>query len=143
MDLPLELLGQVVQEGEIYWFHDGCPKGVLGHRHVCVRHKGQVLVFGACSSRTSTALRLAEIRHEDMNTFPMFMPSTTNGLKKVTYVDCNKVFTVTEDEFGEWQANAYIERANGAMAEQDMKLLVKGVLLSTQVTEEIKDLFRE
>lgn len=143
MDLPLELLGQVVQEGEIYWFHEGCPKGVLGHRHVCVRHKGQVLVFGACSSKTSTALRLAEVKHEDMNTYPMFVPSATNGLKQITYVDCNKVFVVTEEEFSEWQANAYIERANGVMAEQEMKLLVKGVLLSTQVAEETKDLFRE
>ena len=29
------------------------------------------------------------------------------------------------------------------MAEQEMKLLVKGVLLSTQVEEETKDMFRE
>lgn len=143
MDLPLELLGQVVQEGEIYWFHEGCPKGVLGHRHVCVRHKGKILIFGTCSSQYSTAIKLARYKNEDMNTYPMFVPSETNGLKQITYVDCNKVFVVSEEEFGSWQANSFIERAKGIMAEQEMKLLVKGVLLSTQVEEETKDMFRE
>lgn len=143
MDIPVELFGQVVEDGEIYWFNKGCPVGVLGHRHVCVRHKGKVLVFGTCSSKIQTAIRYAQYKHESMDLYPMFSPSATNALTEITYVDCNKVFTVTEEEFGEWQAKSYIKKDKGTLGEFEMQLLVKGVLLSTQVAEETKDLFRE
>lgn len=143
MELPAKLLGQVVQDGEIYWFHEGCPVGVLGHRHICVRHKGQILIFGTCSSEMSTALRLARLKNENMNIYPMFTPSKTNAFTQITYVDCNKVFAVTEEEFGEWQSKAFIEKAKGKLVEHEMQLLIKGVLLSNEVAEETKDMFRE
>lgn len=35
MDLPKNLYGSVVQEGDIYFFTSDCPVGIANHMHVC------------------------------------------------------------------------------------------------------------
>ena len=70
MDIPIELLGAVVGEGEKYFFTVDCPIGIQDHIHICIKKKNRLLLFSTCSSQTDTAFRLAKLKCLDLNTFP-------------------------------------------------------------------------
>lgn len=142
MDIPAALLSQVVEDGEIYYFQKGCPVGIEEHMHVCVRHNGEVLIFGTCSSQLKTALKLAKIHHDSKSIYPTLKPTPTNKFTKETYINCNNVFVVSEEKFGQWRKEKLIRLNEGKLSEEELKLIIKGVLLSDQVAEEIKDIFR-
>lgn len=143
MDLPKNLYGSVVQEGDIYFFTPDCPVGIANHMHVCVRHHNKILLLTACSSQTDTAIRLATIRKWDINTFPVFMNDKENQFTKPTYIDCNNLVELTEEEFSEYRDKGYIIRSrnDGHINEQGLQIIAQGIKLSTQIEDEIKDLF--
>ena len=143
MELPAELLGQSVEAGEIYFFEDDKLPGVPGHMHACVCHKGTVLIFGTCSSQKNTAIRLAEYRHDDPRTYPLFEPTDTNKFKKETYIDCNQVFAVSEEDFGSWRLSNKVQIKRGKMDAAEIQRLIDGILLSDRVAGEIQDLFKD
>lgn len=45
MDLPIELVGAVVGEGEKYFFTVDCPIGIQDHIHICIKRKQDFIVF--------------------------------------------------------------------------------------------------
>ena len=143
MDLPISLYGSAVQEGEIYYFTSDCPVGVANHMHVCVKRHGKILFLSTCSSQTDTAIRLAMVRNWDLNTFPVFMNDTRNKFKKPTYINCNNLVEMTEEDFSEYRAKGYIRKSenDGFIDEQGLAIIAKGIKLSTQIEDETKDLF--
>ena len=76
MELPISLLGAVANEGDLYFFSSDCPVGIPDHIHICIRHKGTVLLLSTCSSQIDTAMRIAILKGYDMNTFPVFLQKT-------------------------------------------------------------------
>lgn len=143
MDLPIELVGQSVLKGEIYFFKKGCPKGIEEHMHVCVHHADQVLIFGTCSSQKNTAIRLAKFRKDDPDTYPFFKKSPTNCFTEdITYVDCNQVFSVTEEEFAEWRKEKKVKLNKGVFNEEELGRLIHGIMISNRVPGEIQDMFK-
>ena len=62
MDIPVELMGMVVGEGEKYFFTVDCPIGIQEHIHICIKRKNRILLFSTCSSQTDTAFRLVSVR---------------------------------------------------------------------------------
>ena len=43
MELPGDLLGSIVGEGEKYFFTVDCPIGIQEHIHICIKKKNKIL----------------------------------------------------------------------------------------------------
>lgn len=140
MDFPSDFIGSRISEGQVVWFTEKCPIGVPEHMHVCFKHKDKVILLSTCSSKTDTSIRLAKIRNWDINTFPIFTPNDTNKFTKQTYINCNKVIELTDEKFGEYVKEGFIELRDGVIDELGLSLITNGIKLSTEVTDEIKEM---
>ena len=144
MDIPVELVGAVVGEGEKYFFTVDCPIGIQDHIHICIKRKNKILLFSTCSSQTDTAFRLAKLKGLDLNTFPVFTKNKTNLFTKdQTYINCNNVIEISETEFGKLIKEKKVHRLDGCIDKQGLQLIANGVRLSPEVERRIKDLFAE
>lgn len=142
MDIPIELVGAVVGEGEKYFFTVDCPIGIQDHIHICIKRNNKILLFSTCSSQTDTAFRLAKLKGLDLNTFPVFPKNDTNKFtKEQTYINCNNVIEISENEFGRLIKDGKVHRLDGRIDELGLQLIGQGVKLSPEVEDRIKDLF--
>ena len=143
MDIPSAGIGKLVTEGHIYFFSDDCPVGVQGHMHVCIKHHKRYLIFSTCSSQLTTALRLAQIRGYNINTYPVVQPDVLNGFSQPTYINCNQVWELDEEQFGDLFKAGQIRntQSDGCLDDVDMKRISNGIKLSTEVPDNIKELF--
>lgn len=142
MEIPGELLGSIVGEGEKYFFSVDCPIGIQDHIHICIRKKNKILLFSTCSSQTDTAFRLAKLKGLDLNTFPIFPKNNTNKFtKEQTYINCNNVIEISDREFGKLIKDGKVHRLDGYIDKSGLQLIANGVKLSPEVEGRIKDLF--
>lgn len=145
MDIPASVAGSIVSEGEIFIFSKDCPVGIPEHRHVCIKHHEKYILLSTCSSRTATSYRLAVLRNWDLDTFPEFLPDVKNKFTKPTYINCNTVIELTEEEFGRLikERKIFRDKRGGVIDEEGMCLIADGILKSTEVDERIRDLFKK
>lgn len=142
MELPSELFGDIVNEGELYFFMSDCPIGIADHIHVCIKHHDKVLMFSTCSSQIDTAIRVAMLRGYDINIFPVLLKNDTNKFRKPqTYINCNNVIEISSSDFGDLIKTGKIHKLDGMIDNNDMQLIAKGVKLSPDVPLRIKKLF--
>ena len=142
MDFPEEFFGNMVEEGNMYFFLKDCPIGVPEHIHICIKRKDSYLLFSTCSSQTDTAYRLATLKGWDMNTFPVFVKNDENKFtKEHTYVNCNNVIEINKTEFGKLIKTGKVRSMEGKIGELGLQLIGNGVKLSTEVERRIKNLF--
>lgn len=142
MELPVSLLGSVAGEGDIYFFTSDCPVGIADHMHICIKHADKVILLSTCSSQIDTAMRIAMLQGYDMNTFPVFTQTAENKFRKPqTYVNCNKVVELTDEEFGNLVKSGKIHKLNGNIGELGLSLVAKGIKLSPDIEGRIKRLF--
>jgi len=142
MEIPGELLGSVVGEGEKYFFTVDCPIGIQDHIHICIKKKNKILLFSTCSSQTDTAFRLAKLKGLDLNTFPVFTKNNTNKFtKELTYINCNNILEISIGEFGKLIKEGKVHRLDGHIDEFGLQLIANGVKLSPEIEGRIKDLF--
>ena len=77
-----------------------------------------------------------------MNTFPVFPKNDTNKFtKELTYINCNNVIEISENEFGKLVKEGKVHRLDGQIDALGLQLIAKGVKLSPEVEGRIKDLF--
>lgn len=142
MDLPASLLGSAAEEGDIYFFTPECPVGIVGHMHVCIKHAEKVILLSTCSSQIDTAIRIARLRDYDMKTFPMLKQSATNNFSKpLTYVNCNKVVELSDDEFGQLLYDGKIYKLQGKLEAHELAWISEGIKLSPDIEGRIKKMF--
>ncbi|MBR4440767.1 MAG: hypothetical protein IKS00_04355 [Bacteroidales bacterium] len=142
MELPINLYGDVVTEGDLYFFAADCPIGIADHIHVCIKHKDRILMFTACSSQIDTAMRLAQLRGYDLNIFPVLVQNNTNKFRKPhTYINCNNVIEITTAEFGALINSGKIKRLDGKINGSELQLIANGVKISPDVPLRIKKMF--
>lgn len=142
MDLPISLIGTSIEENKIYYFTSKAPIGIPEHMHVCIRIKGQMLLFSTCTSQTDTVYRLAVLKKWDMNTFPCFKKNAENQFTRdLTFVNCNNIIRCSQDDFADYLKQGVIIPFEGVMNEEAMRLIANGVRKSKVVAQEIKDLF--
>ena len=142
MELPSELLVNIVNEGELYFFMSDCPIGIADHIHVCIKHHNKVLMFSTCSSQIDTAIRVAMLRGYDINIFPVLLKNDTNKFRKPqTYINCNNVIEISSSDFGDLIKTGKIRKLDGVIDNIDIQLIAKGVKLSPDVPLRIKKLF--
>lgn len=144
MELSTSLFGAIVDNGDIFFVKEDCPFpiGQSGHPHICITHKGKVIMLCTCSSQINTSIRLAKRNGEDIATFPIVQMSEINQLSSDSYVDCNKPIVISEEEFGDFFSNGYIRKwtDSSKVSVEDLEALVKGIKLSRNVSKEIKKL---
>ena len=142
--MPRQLLEDAVIEGNIYFFEENSSFGIPSHMHVCVKRADRLLFFSTCSSQINTALNLSRRFGWDINTFPVYEANQdTNKFKEaLTYVNCNKCFEITVQDFVGLMEKGEVRLLTGCFSEADMKALVNGILLSNQIARDVKELFR-
>ncbi len=141
--LPRTLQEDVIIEGNIYYFENNSTFGVPAHMHGCVKRANRLLFFATCSSQINTALRLSQLYKWDINTFPVFKKDDTNKFKEsLTYVNCNRCYEITVPEFVDLIEKGEIRLMKGSFTESDLQLITKGIMSSTQISREIKELFK-
>lgn len=141
MDLPEKLLEDLFAESEVFFFTNGTQIGVPGHFHICVMRKEKIVCFTACTSQINTIYSFISHSSIDPNTIPCIHPSQTNGFKELTFVDCNRVFDCHIQLFVENYKKGNIQKWEGHLSIEEMKLLIKGIKLSKTVADNIKQLF--
>lgn len=142
MELPVSLLGSAASEGDIFFFTSDCPVGIADHMHICIKHADKVILLSTCSSQIDTAMRIAMLQGYDMNTFPVFTQNEENKFRKPqTYVNCNKVVELTDEEFGKLVKSGKIHKLSGNIGKLGLSLIARGIKLSPDIEGRIKRLF--
>ena len=87
-------------------------------------------------------MRIAILQGYDMNTFPVFTQTEENRFRKPqTYVNCNKVVELTDEEFGNLVKNGTIHKLSGNIGQSGLVLIANGIKLSPDIEGRIKRLF--
>ena len=143
--VPRQLLEEAVIEGNIYFFEKNASFGVPGHMHVCVKRDDRILFFSTCSSQIQTAKALSLRFGWDINTFPVYAanPSTNRFKEALTYVNCNRCYDISVSAFVDLMAKGEVRRLGGSFTAEDLELITRGVLKSTQIPREIQALFKK
>ena len=142
MELPISLLSSAADEGDIFFFTSDCPVGIADHLHICIKHADQIVLMSTCSSQIDTAFRMAKLQGYDMNTFPVFTQNKDNQFRKPqTYVNCNKVIELSDDEFGNLLKRGKIHKLDGHIDKNGLDIIAKGIILSPDIERRIKRLF--
>lgn len=143
--LPRQLLEEAVIEGNIYFFEKNASFGVPGHMHVCVKRADRLLFFSTCSSQIQTARSLSQRFGWDINTFPVYAanPDTNKFKEALTYVNCNRCYDISVSDFVDLMERSEVRLLSGNFTTEDLELITKGVLKSTQVPREVQALFTE
>ena len=143
--MPRQLLEEAVIEGNIYFFENNASFGVPGHMHVCVKRADRLLFFSTCSSQIQTARSLSKRFGWDINTFPVYAanPSTNQFKEALTYVNCNRCYDIPVSAFVDLMEKGEVRLLKGSFTADDLELITKGVLKSTQVPREVQALFKE
>lgn len=142
MELPATLLEEMVSESEVYFFEASSPIGVPGHMHICVKKQSRILLFTACTSQTDTIYRFITRKGIDPNTLPCIAPSKNNGFRQNTFVNCNQIVECEPSAFAQMLQNKQARLLPGVLSQDEMASLVKGILLSVTVADNIKALFQ-
>lgn len=142
--VPRKLQEEAVIEGNIYFFEKNASFGVPGHMHVCVKRADRLLLFSTCSSQIQTARSLSQRFGWDINTFPVYAanPGTNQFKEDLTYVNCNRCYDIAVSDFVDLMERGEVRLLSGNFTAEDLELITKGVLKSTQVPREVQALFK-
>lgn len=144
MELPSIIISSTVTTGNIYYFTSECPIGIKGHMHVCIKRNNQIVLFTTCTSQTNTVYNFIKYTGADPNTFPCIKKDEINKFDKdLTYINCNTVTIIPESTFIEYIKQGIIKPFDGKITETQIQNIVKGVKLSTQVSENIKKMLEQ
>lgn len=143
LQLPRQLQEEAVIEGNIYFFEKNSSFGIPSHMHVCVKRADKLLFFSTCSSQINTALELSKRLGWDINTFPVYKANDkTNRFKEpLTYVNCNRCYEISVSDFVDLMNKGQVRLLQGSFSDEELKMIAKGVLSSTQIARDIKKLF--
>ncbi len=130
-----------ISEKDIYKFSSDFPKGtnqgIPNHYHVCVKVSNCYIIFNCCTSQSGKV-------HDRIRFLGRTYVPVTNSKKthftQPTFIDCDNVFTMTPEEFDRFSKEDKIT-FSGLLSGNDYREVVKGILSSDLVEQEIKDLF--
>lgn len=142
MELSADVVALSFTEGDIFFFEPGCPIGVAGHMHICIKKHDTILLLSTCSSKIDTALKLAQLRGYPIDTYPIFLGNKTNKFRdSQTYVNCNDIVEIGASDFYRMISDGKVRRLSGKMSEEELAIVANGVRKSTVVEGRIKELF--
>ncbi len=140
MKIPGKLLLQTLQDGDVYFFDKKATVGIPDHRHICVKKTGDTnIIFACCTSNQDTMNRFLEKKNLPSSSIVYINNAKYPFLTKDTYINCNNVSVISENQFVSECDNGLIEK-KGKIDLSDYAQIVTGIKESILVEEEIKDL---
>lgn len=131
-----------VSEKDIFKFTSDFPaatgQGIPNHYHICVKTEEAYMLFNCCTSQSGKVQnRMKYFGRSYVKVSHM----KNTGLSELTYVDCDNIFSISHDDFDKYSKEGKIV-FTGMLAGSDYQEVVKGVLASDIVEENIKKLFK-
>lgn len=142
MDIPKKLFTNNIEIGNLYYFEDNRLTNTNEpHYFVVVGiDSDKLILFMVGTSQFEKASRRIELRNQDFATLVRLKPNTKeNKLKKDTFIDCNRTFDYTVDNFYDIYINNGMKE-KGNISDSELIEIYIGVEKSNQLTGEIKDL---
>jgi hypothetical protein len=134
-----------LKTGSVYYFEEERLKSPEPHYFIVLNKtpKNDSVLFLACASsqveKRKSAIRALGFSPETLVTVD---PGEYDGFPKATAVDCNTVFEKTTLSVIDKLANKKLRICSSVIREAIMAKITNGVLLSAQVSEDIKRYIR-
>ena len=143
MKIPIAFFIAGIQTGKVYYFSSTEINTEIPHYFICTKKTTTDLLILVCctSDRNDKNKKLAELRGSH-NTLVGIDPTEGNGFTKETWVNCNKIFIYSLEDFKNMYEKNLLEY-KGEIEENHLAQIIIGLLASPQIEEEIKQLFRE
>ena len=140
MKVPTDTFIDAIGNRKVYYFSSTRLESDIPHYYVVVnKTDGDLLVLSVCTSQFDTVKRFVETRSLPTESLVYIKPDTSNPFEKETFVNCNKCFTYTIDEFRSmYDANAI--DYSGELSEGHYEQILTGIHSSPLIEEEIKDI---
>jgi len=144
MKLPIPLFKQNIQEKKIYIFRKNCPFGVDNHMHVCLKKPdGNILYFVCCTTKHETIEKFLRKQNISYSTIVHIKKDSKNCFNEDdTYINCNSVHIGNLQTFIKAYNNDIVDFI-GEISDNHFYQIIKGIMDSPQVENEIKKIFFE
>ncbi|MBC7523341.1 MAG: hypothetical protein H7239_02735 [Flavobacterium sp.] len=140
MDLPNLLIKNLLSGGNIFYFTSNKILSNEPHNFVLLKNHNKLLYFSCCTKQYDTIQKYIIKSKNDENTLASLDYNKYDFLKFPTFINCNNYTLYTELEFVNLYNNSKI-KFKGVLDIAEFELIKKGLLLSNDIEQEIKDLF--
>jgi hypothetical protein len=133
------LLSSTVNIKEVFFF--GIPQVANSSPHffVCIKKsENEILIFTCCTTQFQKREQYVMNAGLSGDTLVEIEPTSQNGLKKRTLVDCNKYFPITVEDFKKLVDTKKAEYRGEVSGEIYNKILT-GIHASDEISEEQKE----
>lgn len=141
MKLPTDMFLKAIEEKKLYYFSSTQLNTDEPHHYVCIKKTdNDILLMTVCTSQYDTVKRFVETKKLPYETLVWITSNdTTNPFTKDTYVNCNKTFTFTMDEFKTMYEKDSVNYS-GQIADVHYIQIVCGIIASPMIDDETKEL---
>jgi hypothetical protein len=142
MTVTPELFANSISIGKVYYFSSNKLNTSEPHYFVCVanpENKESLLFFVCCTSQYEKRKSYIEKTGLPYETLVWINPTTNNGLKKDTYIDCNKVFEYLKEDLKEMYSDSKITHS-GSLSDSHLSQILIGLNKSPRIEKYIKDI---
>jgi hypothetical protein len=135
------LFAKSAKEKDVFYFSTNQINNLDPHYFICIqRGLNEVLIFTCCTTQKDKREKYFQQNNYDLKSLVHIAPTTENGLKQDSYVDCNKYFQVTVAEIQKMHEQKKIE-CRGEVSDEVYEQLLIGLHASQEIEEEIKKSF--
>jgi hypothetical protein len=143
MKLPVEFFLRGIGEKKVYHFSSTKLHTDVPHYFICVLKVPKETIILVCCTSDKEDKRKKRIEKLGLySTLVWIKPDEANGFTKDTFVDCNNFFEYSISDFKVMYEKNLLEY-KGEISEVHYEQIVKGLLDSPTIPNEIKDLLRK
>lgn len=141
MELPSSLTSTLFKEKAVFYFISE-QVNQEPHNFVVIKNDNNTfLFFSCCTSRHDTVYNHIKRNNYDEATMTSLDYNKHSFLKKPTFINCNTKIEYSYSVFVDLYENGKIKH-KGSITDEEYENIVKGILLSEEIEEELKDKFR-
>lgn len=141
MELPSSLTSTLFKEKTVFYFTSE-QVNKEPHNFVIIKnYNNTFLFFSCCTSQYNTVYNYIKRNNYDEATMTSLDYHKHSFLKKPTFINCNSKIEYSYSEFVQLYEDGKI-KYKGRISDEEYKSIVKGILLSEEIEEELKDKFR-
>lgn len=132
-----------ISSGDILYFSNDMIDNEEPHPHIVIlKDDTQKYLFTICTSKVEKTKIIFEKLNKPFETLVIVNPNTNNGLTKETAINCNNCFSLSENVLKYKHQNNLLSH-KGKLEPHYFSQIIKGLLFSDEIEEEIKDMINE
>ena len=141
MELNRALLEQVVERRKIFKFRKSQLTSEKPHYHIVIHNdkEKKSYIFACSTTKYEKRKRYIELEGLPETTLVWIKPSDNNGLTENSYIDCNSVFVISDDEFYQKYSEGELT-LEGELEEGYFFQICAGIADSPRISNEIREL---